>query len=325
MDIMKKEYNITEITIKNIRGFKEKTLKFDNGNEILPNKINTLVAPNGYGKSSLYKAFDCIKPMTFSANDKDKYNSLEKEPSSLSIKLNTETYTQRGICEKTEISKKFNIECINQKVSPTTKKRGGKYVSAKSKIDDLIIEREPKRQKFEFNIEIPNLDQNKRKVLRYKNFFTDTKKSKLTGIKAGLAYSLSENKEDLKNISTQIKYSKFFSSLTDFINGSSKTKKNDIYQAIEKEFSSKLDKLNHLKNIHSAISKYDNSKHFGQILIICHILYLYKTTKSKEFTDWLKWSQYDVRKSKLKKLVGDINIGAFNAKLKTKKKRELIH
>ncbi len=307
---MNNDHKITEITIKNIRGFEEKTLKFDNGNEILPNKINTLVAPNGYGKSSLYKAFDCIRPRSFSAGDKDKYNSLENDPSSLSIKLNTEIFTQGGERTNIEISEKFNIECINQKVSPIIKKRGGKFASAQSEINDLIIEREPKNQNFKFNIEIPNLDQNKKKVLPGKNFF-----------KKDLAYSLSENKEDLREINTERyrkRYRNFFSSLTDFINGSSKTTRKDINQAIEKEFSSKLNKLNHLKNIHSAISNYDNLKNFGQILIICHILYLYKTTKSKEFTDWLKWSQYDVKKSKLKKLVGDINIGAFEAGLETK-------
>ena len=313
---MNNQDKITKITIKNIRGFKEKTLDFGNGNEIWPNKINTLVAPNGYGKSSLYKAFECIGPKSFKA-DNDKFESKEKDFSSLSIELNKKEYIQCDKPSRTDISKHYEIICINQKVSPTTK-NGGHYVSAKSKIDNLVIENVVERQQFKFEMESLNLDPNKTKVLPPQKFFKEQKKLLLSGIKVDLAYSLSGSEQDLRKI-TQKKYSSFFSSLTNFINDSSKTKANDIFNEIQRAFSDKLDQLEHLKNIYSVILEFDDNKHFGQILIICHILYLYKTTKNEEFTAWLKWRQYDGRKSKLKKLVCDINIGAFEAELKPKK------
>ena len=181
---MNNQDKITKITIKNIRGFKEKTLDFGNGNEIWPNKINTLVAPNGYGKSSLYKAFECIGPKSFKA-DNDKFESKEKDSSSLSIELNKKEYIQCDKPSRTEISKHYEIICINQKVSPTTK-GGGQYVSAKSKIDNLVIEKAAERQRFEFNREIPNLDPIKKNVLPPKKFFEED-----------LAYSLSGSEKDL--------------------------------------------------------------------------------------------------------------------------------
>lgn len=192
---MNNQDKITKITIKNIRGFKEKTLDFGNGNEIWPNKINTLVAPNGYGKSSLYKAFECIGPKSFKA-DNDKFESKEKDFSSLSIELNKKEYIQCDKPSRTEISKHYEIICINQKVSPTTK-GGGQYVSAKSKIDNLVIENVVERQQFKFEMESLNLDPNKTKVLPPKVFFEEKKKSSLSGIEEDLAYSLSGSEKDL--------------------------------------------------------------------------------------------------------------------------------
>ena len=52
---------ISEIRIKNVKGFKEpeNIIKLDN--TIKSGKVNVLVAPNGWGKSSLTAAFDGLK------------------------------------------------------------------------------------------------------------------------------------------------------------------------------------------------------------------------------------------------------------------------
>ena len=46
--------------IKNIKGFGDPPVSLDV--EIKPDKINLLIAPNGFGKSSLAAAFASIKP-----------------------------------------------------------------------------------------------------------------------------------------------------------------------------------------------------------------------------------------------------------------------
>ncbi len=50
---------IEQISIQNIKGFGEPPITIPC--TIYPNKINLLVAPNGWGKSSLTTAIDCIK------------------------------------------------------------------------------------------------------------------------------------------------------------------------------------------------------------------------------------------------------------------------
>lgn len=49
---------ISNITIKNIKGFMDQNNSFDV--HILPNKVNLLVAPNGFGKSSIAKGFESL-------------------------------------------------------------------------------------------------------------------------------------------------------------------------------------------------------------------------------------------------------------------------
>jgi AAA15 family ATPase/GTPase len=51
---------ITNITIKNNKGFGDPPTSLDV--EIKSDKIDLLIAPNGFGKSSLAVAFDSIKP-----------------------------------------------------------------------------------------------------------------------------------------------------------------------------------------------------------------------------------------------------------------------
>ena len=54
---------ISNITIKNIKGFSDKDNSIDV--DIKSGKINILVAPNGYGKSSITAAFKSLKKKIF--------------------------------------------------------------------------------------------------------------------------------------------------------------------------------------------------------------------------------------------------------------------
>ena len=50
---------ISEIRVKNIKGFGDTVQPIKVS--ILPNKVNLLVAPNGWGKSSLTTAFESLR------------------------------------------------------------------------------------------------------------------------------------------------------------------------------------------------------------------------------------------------------------------------
>lgn len=58
MNTNSNERTISNITIKNIKGFNDKNGSIDVS--IKGNKINILVAPNGFGKSSIALAFSSL-------------------------------------------------------------------------------------------------------------------------------------------------------------------------------------------------------------------------------------------------------------------------
>jgi len=49
--------NIREIKIENVRGISSKTILLD----MHPNKVTFFVAPNGFGKTSIARAFASLK------------------------------------------------------------------------------------------------------------------------------------------------------------------------------------------------------------------------------------------------------------------------
>jgi energy-coupling factor transporter ATP-binding protein EcfA2 len=82
---------ITNITIKNIKGFGDPPTSLDV--EIKSDKINLLIAPNGFGKSSLAVAFDSIKPSKLVVEKDNKYKNNEFLDSSLSLTIDGVTYS----------------------------------------------------------------------------------------------------------------------------------------------------------------------------------------------------------------------------------------
>lgn len=82
---------ITNITIKNIKGYGDPAVSLDI--EFKPKKLNLLVAPNGFGKTSLTTAFSSLKPKMLDVQETDKFQKSPMAQSSLSITIDGNTYT----------------------------------------------------------------------------------------------------------------------------------------------------------------------------------------------------------------------------------------
>lgn len=82
---------ITNITIKNIKGFGDPPMSLDV--EIKKDKINLLIAPNGFGKSSLAVAFASIKPSKLVVEKDNKYKNDDTLESSLSLTIDGVSYS----------------------------------------------------------------------------------------------------------------------------------------------------------------------------------------------------------------------------------------
>lgn len=110
---------ITRIKIKNIRGFGDKNNEINL--EIKPNKLNLLMAPNGFGKSSIFKAFENLQETRLNVDVKDKYLNNEFSDEQLVITENGLDYIADS--NRNDLFNEFNVYCINSPLSAKLEKR----------------------------------------------------------------------------------------------------------------------------------------------------------------------------------------------------------
>jgi AAA15 family ATPase/GTPase len=137
---MPKPTQIKSISVENVRGISSRKHVFETP-DMLGNKFHLLVAPNGYGKSSLAAAFDSLKPRSLKIHP----SLLHKDDEANKPKLEI-SYMEDGV-EKilkaddicNEISKVFSISVINSKLKPRAVAKTGFNQLAKPTAS-LIIE-----------------------------------------------------------------------------------------------------------------------------------------------------------------------------------------
>lgn len=100
--------NISKIEISNVKGIQSKVFELP----ILPNKPNILVAPNGFGKSSIAIAFDSLKRDKIELEDDFYFNRDNSNRPTLSISLTNGNHLTAND-DQNEISKAFDIFIIN--------------------------------------------------------------------------------------------------------------------------------------------------------------------------------------------------------------------
>ena len=129
---------ITNITIKNIKGFDGTGRSIPV--EINPRKVNLLIAPNGFGKSSIAAAFDSLKPHSLDVDKDLKYHRDEALQASLSMTIDGTVYTADA--SKNDIDTVLRPYVIKSNTAVhTTQRNLTKYttVSGYLDIDDIVI------------------------------------------------------------------------------------------------------------------------------------------------------------------------------------------
>lgn len=143
--------NITSVVVENIKGFSHFEL---NDQSILPNRPNILVAPNGFGKTSLATAFLYLKRGNISLKQEDCYlEDLTMEPC---VKLSLSTgNTYVADKNKNEISSCFDVHVVNNQLIPNAKaKHFGNVTTAKATLDispTIVFRKIPKFVRFEYD------------------------------------------------------------------------------------------------------------------------------------------------------------------------------
>lgn len=103
---------ISNITIQNIKGFSDRDNSI--GVTIKSGKINILVAPNGYGKSSITAAFKSLTNSRIKVEKEDIYKENEQLESSLSITEDGNIYTADQ--DKNELANHFKVAVVNSRL-----------------------------------------------------------------------------------------------------------------------------------------------------------------------------------------------------------------
>lgn len=120
---------IKSILINNVKGISTLECAF----ELIPNKVNIFVAPNGFGKTSIGTAFSYLSNSKIELSDSDRHNKDESLLSSIKI-----TFEDEGIVHNVEandqannIKDKFDIFVINSqlKASGTVQRYMGRSIS----------------------------------------------------------------------------------------------------------------------------------------------------------------------------------------------------
>lgn len=123
---------ITNITISNIKGYGITDNSIDVN--IDPSRVNILVAPNGFGKSSMAMAFKSLKKTKLEVEVDALHNQDETLQPSVSICLDGNTYIANS--NKNDISKEITPYVINCKldVKATSQNIHGRYSISKGSL-----------------------------------------------------------------------------------------------------------------------------------------------------------------------------------------------
>ena len=128
---------ISEIRVKNIKGFggTSQPIKVS----IIPNKVNLLVAPNGWGKSSLTTAFESLRSNKIDVEKENKYKQDETLDSELTIVYDGTSYTANS--RKNEINNLLLCKVIHCDLYPKVVTHNmGAYCSSRGYLDLKDIE-----------------------------------------------------------------------------------------------------------------------------------------------------------------------------------------
>lgn len=126
--------NITAIEIKNVKGIGLKSFAVD----ILPNKPNLLVAPNGFGKSSIATAFSSMNSKRMTLEGENCHREDESNAPELAITVSSGRLV--ADTTKNEIRKAFDIIVIKSGLKPkATQRRMGGFTSSTASLEIQAI------------------------------------------------------------------------------------------------------------------------------------------------------------------------------------------
>lgn len=300
---------ISKIVIENIRGFKCETLDLS----IYPNRPNILVAPNGFGKSSLSTAFKCAQERTFKIKQTDKFNHDEDLNAKLKIEVDGCCYVADK--NKNHISKWASIYVIKSSILPKAKVQtysGRSVANASMEIPDLVLGKVPDTVVLEYDLS------EERSLLKPNGKVHPNLKELCA--KNNMPSALLSALPDIKKIQSQIGSKNLFSQVSDFIINLSGNKA-QINTCVEKEFKQKAENIRPIGILISAIQRVNEDLSWTDALMLCFQL---SKLNGPNLKKWLERAAFDAFKKRAKEFIKDINVGWVKAKFIEKRDHLII-
>lgn len=145
---------IIKIEIKNIKGISHKAFAV----EVFPNMPNILVAPNGYGKSSIATAFASLSSSKIEISDDDRHNGSSTAIPELILTYqddDSNEYSLKADGSQNQISSVFDISVIRCRIAPKARNFsfGGRNISTPSiDISDItLVKKIPPKLKLTYS------------------------------------------------------------------------------------------------------------------------------------------------------------------------------
>lgn len=136
--------SISKIEIRNIKGISHECFNV----QLKAYKPNLLVAPNGFGKSSVATAFSSMNTQRMDLADKDHHKEDLKLEPELSITVDANKLTADKT--KNEIRKQFDVLVVNSGLTPKAKKHFKGAVSSTIEVKPITICRIPAKAEFSY-------------------------------------------------------------------------------------------------------------------------------------------------------------------------------
>jgi len=290
-----RQEKIQSITIENIKGIKNQTFNLD----IIPNKPSVLVAPNGFGKSSLAIAFNSLNNNRINL-DKDYYhedNSNFTPKITLSFERDRTSSTLEADNSKNDIFKEFSCFVINSQLY--ARGIGSRFgaATATMNIEDIVlVDKIPRKAVFNYKYNtLKKYFGTNSKILPNINYLLSNKI---------LIISLFE-KRDFFDKAIRTKNQRIITTFIDKINALSPSiSKDKILENIGSDLSD-LQKNTYLKAIADIIKNYETNE-VSCYLSAIQFIWLYNDDKNG-FKKVYEYYSYEVKKEKIEGILSTFN------------------
>ena len=297
---------LNSISIKYVKGIND--VKFIL--ELYPNKPSILVAPNGFGKTSIACAFNSLQKNKIELNDKDYHCNNESNLPQVCIEKEKQNYLAN--IDSNNISDVFDISVINDLViAKATKRNMGGFTHASASLElknIVLISSVPEKVDFE-----------------YSSSYVKEKYGRNSKVLPNLQKQILNNLEFMYLFSKQIAYSVFkkkreylnpINSIIELINTKNDTASN-LLAWIKDEVFDKFIDIPSLNNLAQLINKTVEPD-----IVKSHLLamQLADLTLDKNFKKALHYKLYLKDKIFYNNLLSNINTTRFKLEVKEKRK-----